>query len=274
MAKTLIWLASYPKSGNTWLRAFLANYLMPRNGPLPLESLRQISHGDVDGQAYTALSGLDPAKLSPEQLFRTRRRHLEALSESGETVFVKTHHPVGRIGPHAFIPADLTRAAICIVRNPLDMVLSYSDHFRLTHDAAATAIAFNRNMVPPTHKTAAQFLGNWSEHVGSWLDAEDFPVLVLRYEDLLQQPHAAFTQILQAIGAPVEQGPLDEAIEAASFSTLSRLEAQSGFSEKGAAQQRFFRAGTEGQWRDALAPDIVRRIRHDHARAMQYFGYL
>jgi hypothetical protein len=235
--------------------------------------VQRISRGDVSIASYADIAGRDPSTLGHDELLRARRIHLARLSGQGPVVFVKTHHPVARLGPHSFIPADLTRGAVHVVRNPLDMAVSYADHFRLTPETTAEALAMRGNAVPHTPKTVAQLLGNWSEHTASWADCRAFPVLTLRYEDMLARPHESFTRVVEAIAAPLDRAALERAVEASSFATLSRLEAETGFSEKGVAQERFFRSGQSGQWREALPKSVVDRIRRDHGTVMQRFGY-
>ena len=272
--RTLVWLASYPKSGNTWLRAFLANYFIDASEPIPINEMQKISFGDSSAPAYAELGRCDPKRLGPAQIAALRERHLERISLNGQTNFVKTHNAHIRITGRWLIPARLTRAAVYLIRDPRDLVLSYADHFALDPAAAAAAIASARNRVPTNSRTVMQFLGNWSSHVKSWTRTRDFPVLVLRYEDLLTDPEACFERMLRLIGAPVDPLVLAQATRFSSFEALAAQEQAAGFREKGATQARFFRRGASGQWRDGLAGDIVERITADHGAVMKRHGYL
>lgn len=274
-SRTIVWLASYPKSGNTWLRAFLANYLFDCDGPASFEAIQSISRGDSSGTAYAELSGRDPRELTMPEYLETRRRHLRHIATSGGAVnFVKSHAANGRIGGDSLIPAELTRQAIYLVRHPLDLLVSYADHWGIGVADAARQIADPKNAVSATPKTAAQFLGTWSEHVASWTSARDFPVLTVRYEDMMADPERAFTAVLRRIGAPVERDVLDRAIEAASFPRLVAMETAGGFPERGPRQKRFFREGRTGQWRDAVPDAVVQRVIRDHRNVMKRLGYL
>ena len=272
--RTLVWLASYPKSGNTWLRAFLANYFIDSPEPVSINEMQKISFGDSSAPAYAELGRCDPKQLGPARIVALRERPLERVSLNGEVNFVKTHNAHIRVGGRWLIPARLTRAAVYIIRDPRDLVLSYADHFALDPAAAAAAIASVRNHVPTNSRTVMQFLGNWSDHVRSWVRAKDFRVLVLRYEDLQTAPEAAFESVLRLIGAPVDARVLAQATRFSSFEVLAGQEQAAGFREKGPAQERFFRRGVSGQWRDELAGDIVERIAADHGAVMKRHGYL
>ena len=272
--KTLIWLASYPKSGNTWVRAFLANYLFDTDGPAGFDAIERVSSGDVSGPSYQELSGHHPARLPPGVYPKVRYQHLSRIALSGAPAnFVKTHSAQGRIGQHWLIPADLTRQAIYIVRHPLDMLLSYADHWGITLKDAAFQIGADRNMIAANDRTAPQFLGSWSAHVKGWSQARDFPVLTLRYEDMLADPEQAFTRVLHHIGAPVDQAALADAIENTSFKKLSALEKQQGFSERGPQQKKFFRKGTAGQWRGQIPVEIIDKVVEDHGPVMRKLRY-
>ncbi len=272
--RTPVWLASYPKSGNTWLRAFLANYFIDSPEPVSINEMQKISFGDSSAPAYAELGRCDPKRLGPARIAARRERHLERVSLNGEINFVKTHNAHIRISGRWLIPARLTRAAVYMIRDPRDLVLSYADHFALDPAGATAAIASAQNHVPTNSRTVMQFLGNWSDHVKSWARAKDFRVLVLRYEDLQAAPEAAFERVLRLIGAPIDQRVLAQATRFSSFEVLAAQEQAAGFREKGGTQARFFRRGVSGQWRDGLAGDIVARIAADHGPVMKRHGYL
>jgi hypothetical protein len=242
-SRTLVWLASYPKSGNTWPRAFLANYFIDAPEPVSINEMQKISSGDSSAPSYAELGRCNPASLGAAQIAVLRERHLERISRSAPVNFVKTHNAHIRVGGRWLIPARLTRAAIYIIRDPRDMVLSYADHFALDPAFAAGAIASAENRVPTNARTVMQFLGNWSDHVRSWARAKDFPVLVIRYEDILADPVEQFEKVLRRIGAPVDQKILERATRFCSFETLAAQEEKAGFREKGGTQYRFFPQG-------------------------------
>lgn len=272
--RTLVWLASYPKSGNTWLRAFLANYLFAGEDPASFEAMRRLSAGDSSGPSYAELSGRDPRALSLAEYHQTRRRHLARIAGNGAPVnFIKTHCPHVRIGGASLIPAALTRQAVYLVRHPLDMLASYADHWGIAIEEAARQIADSSNAIPATERTAAQFLGNWSDHVASWTETRDFPVLTVRYEDMLADPASTFIAVLRHIGAPIDRVVLGRAIRSASFPVLAAMETAGGFPERGPAQGRFFRQGGSGHWREVVPQAVADRVLRDHQTAIDRLGY-
>jgi len=271
--RTLVWIASYPKSGSTWLRAFLANYFIRSDGPVSINEMQKISFGDSSAPAYAELSGRNPLMLSPAEVAAVRERHLERVAAQGAVNFVKTHCGNGRVAGRWLIPARLTKAAIYLVRDPRDLALSYADHFGLDAAAAAAQMASPENWIPSNPRTVMQFLGSWSDHVMRWTRARDFRVLTLRYEDLLADPAKRFEQVLRLVGAPIDQAVLEQATRYSSFETLAAQEEAEGFREKGADQERFFRMGSSGQWRESLPEAVAARIAADHGAVMKRHGY-
>jgi len=273
--KTLVWLASYPKSGNTWLRAFLANYMIDTDEPVSINDMQKISFGDSALEPIAAIARRDPRTLPPQQLAAAREANLERIATDGAAAhFVKTHNAHIRVASHWLIPARLTRQAVYLIRNPLDLVISYADHWGLSFEAAAKQIGSTRNVIPANTRTVTQFLGKWSDHVRGWARTRDFKVLVLRYEDLLDDPMTGFERILRHIEVPIEPNVIEQAIRFSSFESLSSQEAAGGFREKSEPQQRFFRKGTSGQWRDTLPQEVIERIIADHGPTMKHYKYL
>lgn len=273
--KSIVWLASYPKSGNTWLRIFLANYLLDRKEPMPINQVHRIGMGDAIANAYRMVAQ-GPVNVSDLRTsLALRPKVLKGIVANGAQInFVKTHNARTRAFGVELIPTHLTRSAIYIVRNPLDMVLSYSKHYGQPLDAAAAAIGRSDMTIAPDSGTVAQYLGSWSEHVLSWVRCRDFPVLALRYEDMVSDPEAAFAKALGHIGVPVEPERLARAIRFSSFEELRRQEEKGGFIERSAHSERFFDSGRAGRWRAELPPEAAERIRRDHARVMREFDYL
>ncbi len=281
--KNIVWLASYPKSGNTWVRIFLANYLFGRKTPMPINQVHRLGMGDSIERAYRAVARGSPGGSSTgpfdladyRQSLALRDKVLEGIVNNDADVnFVKTHNRRTKAFGVELIPPHLTRSAIYILRNPLDMVLSYARQFDHTPEFTAAAIGRSDNSTGGANGTVAQFLGSWSGHVRSWARCRDFPILVLRYEDMQADAEAAFTRVLKHIGVPPDPERVARAVQFSSFGELRKQEAETGFVERSPNSERFFHSGRSGQWRDELAPEAVDLICTDHARVMREYGYL
>lgn len=272
--KTIVWLASYPKSGNTWTRIFLANYLVNPAGPVPINQVRRFAAGDADVELYrkVAPAGFDPA--DPIAHLGVRDRVLCGIAGNGADLnFVKSHNLKASIAGVELIPARYTRAAVYMIRNPLDVAVSYARHFGMTADRACQSVS-RRGNTTSGGGNVKQFLGAWSEHVESWTGTADFPVHVMRYEDMKADPHASFRVMLDRLGIPVDEARLDRAVRFSSFEELQRQESSGGFVEASKNAERFFHSGTTDQWRGQLSDDDIATVLRANEAVMRAHGYL
>ncbi len=273
--KSIVWLASYPKSGNTWARIFLANYLFGRTTPMPINQVHRLGMGDSIEKMYRMVAKGPFDIADYRQSLALRGRVLAGIVNNDADVnFVKTHNRRAKAFGVGLIPPALTRSAIYILRNPLDMVLSYARQYGHTVEFAAAAIGRADNSIAGANGAVTQYLGGWSEHVTSWARARDFPVLVLRYEDMQADAEGVFTGVLKHIGVPPDAERVARAVKFSSFEELRKQEDETGFVERSPNTERFFHSGRAGLWRDELAPEVVERICADHGPVMRKYGYL
>ncbi|WP_297774600.1 sulfotransferase domain-containing protein [uncultured Roseovarius sp.] len=275
MKKSIVWMASYPKSGNTWTRIFLANYIANGKDPVPINNAHRIAMGDSIAKTYQMVAGhpIDTADI--DLTLKLRPSVLRGIvANKADINLVKTHNArvVARGVP--LIPDEVTRSAIYLLRNPLDMVLSYARHYGMTPAEAVYTVSHVDNANPADHETVTQFMGSWSDHVRSWTAPSSYPVLVLRYEDLLADPHENFAKVIEHLGMPVEPERLNRAIMFSSFKELSEQEKKQGFVEKSQQSERFFSKGTSDQWKTDLEPQLVKKMKHAHRKVMKKYGYL
>ena len=269
---SIVWLASYPKSGNTWLRAFLSNY-WHENRPVdinrldaPIASRRQM---------FDFAAGVEASDLTHEEIDGLRPQVYRYLAvNSRRTLYFKIHDAY----TSELIPTDATRGALYIIRNPLDVAVSYAHHLNATVDRT---IGWMRD---EKYGTSAgrrrlfdqlrQRLRSWSGHVLSWVDQSAIPVQVMRYEDMHARPLETFGAALRFAGVDYDEERLRGALERSSFENLQQLEKTAGFAERPAGVEAFFRKGQAGGWREALDQAQVERVVRDHAEVMRRFGYL
>ncbi len=272
--KNIVWLASYPKSGNTWTRIFLANYLLGATEPIPINQVHRIGIGDSVAGAYKAVAGGRYDPLDTMGHLRLRERVLRAIAGNGSDMnFVKTHNAKDRAFGVELVMPRYTRSAVYIIRDPLDVVVSYARHYGQTPAQAARAISRPDNTTSADATSVKQYLGDWSDHVTGWTKTSDFPVHLMRYEDMKADPQAAFTKLLRFLGLPVDAERLDRAIGFSSFDEMKRQESVTPFIERSANLERFFHTGESGQWKAALSPEDVAFLRERHARIMKDHGY-
>ena len=271
----IIWLASYPKSGNTWLRAFLHNLLRNPEEGYDINKLDDFTLGEsaygwyrhFDERPLEAYTEAEVAALRPKV-----HRHLTTLFP--DSIFAKTHCAV--MEDHGFptVTFDVTAGAIYVVRNPLDVAISYSHHLGASIDDIIGYMAKARAQVPASNNHVHELLGSWSEHVESWTSKPSAALHVIRYEDMLMKPQTAFSGIVRFLGLKPPRQRLERAIARSSFRVLQVQERRHGFKEKGEFADRFFREGKAGQWRKLLTPEQIDRVVSAHAEQMKRFGYL
>ena len=272
--KSIVWLASYPKSGNTWVRAFLANYLFAKDTPLSINKINQLSVGDSVPSMYQkfCVGKFDPANI--EQYLSLRTKTLQAIVNNKATVnFVKTHNANIAINDQALIPTKLTRGAIYIIRNPLDVVVSFAKQLALDFDEITQFICQSDRMIDGNTGAMPQFFSDWSMHAESWLNDSNIDSCIVRYEDLIEQPISQFTRLVEWIGLPFDAQALKKAIEFSDFKELQAQEQRSGFVEN-TSKEPFFNKGQQGQWQDNLTKANIDKIIKHHRGIMDKFDYL
>jgi hypothetical protein len=250
MTKGIWWLASYPRSGNTWLRAFLAALLKVREG-LPLDEMRLLGGWEAD---------LAPGP--PKERLATQ---LDLARNHPRRVFLKTH--LGRYvvdGAPTLHPLA-TAGGVYLVRDPRDVALSLTDMRGSPLDETVRSMA-DDNFWTETPIGGPEIYGSWSSHVLSWKTAPN--TLVVRYEDLSSDPLSWFTKIASHLRFDVTEEAIEQAADATTAEKMRR-EADSPHLE-----QIPIGPATPGRWETELPAEFVRRIESDHAEQMKAFEYL
>jgi len=271
----LIWLASYPKSGNTWMRTFLHNLLRDAQEPVPLDRLDEFCLGEAFRSWAEPHTDRPLEELPPGELARIRLLGQADMTKVfPDSVFVKTHNYLGTAHGYPLINMEVTAGAIYVVRNPLDVVLSARHHFNVDIDRMIGIMGSPRGGSPMNEFLMPEVFSTWSEHVRSWTARPSAQLFIVRYEDLLDDPLRHFGAVVRFLGLAPSSERLERAVRLSSFDSLKRLEKTYGFREKPTHAEAFFRAGKAGQWEEALSRDQVRRIISVHSQQMKRFGYI
>ena len=277
--QNIIWIASYPKSGNTWVRVFVHNLLRELRGETEgsqdINDLGRYAIWEHSYPHYTQVLGKSPTIATNEELARARPAVQSLISKKQKGLsLTKTHLCFGADHDVPTINLNVTLAAIYIVRNPMDVAISYAHHCSRPVDAIIADMARPGFRTPPTENHVGELLESWSQHVASWMGIASRPVHIIRYEDMLAFPGRSFGSIARFLGLNPTEAQLRSAVQKSSFAELAKQEAEHGFKEKPKRAERFFRSGTAGQWREALSPEQVNCILADHASMMQRVRYL
>lgn len=274
-----IWIASYPKSGNTWVRVFLHNLLRElrgdSEGAQSINALHERSGREALKPYFDRRLGKPAEEATPKEIAEARFAvQADMTACAGGPIFIKTHNAVANVEGFPTINFDVTRAAVYLVRNPLDVAVSYSQFAGVPIDAIIALMAEASGVGAGNAHRVYEFMGSWSFNVASWLSVPHRPVIILRYEDLLAAPERNFARLASFLRLGPSREQLRRAIEKSSFDALARQEAAHGFVEKPPEAEKFFRAGKAGQWKDVLSPDQIDAIVTAHAPMMMRFGYV
>lgn len=268
----IVWLASYPKSGNTWFRCFISALF---NGKIDLSTL------ETDGifssrSVFDSVTNLDSRLLlDNEALNMIPDVYKFRAKKSERMLFMKVHdaYIYNDLGNPIF-PTEISHKVIYIVRNPLDVVASFANHNASTIDEAIELMNDPNGYLAGIHEglnTNLQFrqkMFDWSGHVNSWTKQKNVEVIIVRYEDMLSHPFETFSSIIEKIDIKASKTAIKKAISMTKFNKLQQQEKKTGFREKNARSESFFRSGKSGSYKKELTDEQIKAIVKKHKKVM------
>ena len=284
----IIWLASYPKSGNTWVRSFLASLLFTEKFK-QFEGLKNIQQYPKRSHFKTLVKNLD----NFEEIAKNWIKSQDRINNDNTIKFFKTHHALCNFRENFFTNSENTLGAIYIVRDPRNVLISVHNHFskKNYHDAKNfiidenKMIGFNKELIhykDPDDNEIQTLISSWKTHYKSWkLLNKNY--LLVRYEDLKDNTDKEFTKISNYISNLInkkfDKNTITRAIENSSFENLKLKEEKFGFYEapinfKTGERKRFFNLGPENNWKKILKKDIVQEINEKFKSEMKELGYI
>lgn len=275
----IIWLASYPKSGNTWFRIYLTNFL--ENGDAPSDINKIATHGLAsDREMFDNFSPISSSDLTFDEIDRLRPDVYQEISDTADSIlYVKVHDAFTRLpyGRELF-PKSATKAVVYFVRNPLDIAISYAHHAaKSVDDIIESMIDSNLELGSQSHKLPDQLrhkLLDWSGHVKSWADEPVLNRHIMRYEEMVRNPTESFVAATKFLGLADDEERIAKAVRFSSFEQIRDQEQEKGFNERSLHQEIFFRKGQVGEWQNVLSAAQVNKIVESHREMMARFGYL
>ena len=272
----MIWIASFPRSGNTWMRVLLSAIVAPETCPPDLNALPL--RGDVASSRslFEDLTLLDSRLLRPDEIDRLRPAVHEALpAGSGRELFIKSHEAFTLLADGTPLLGRAARAAVYLARDPRDVAVSLRHFFGGDDQQAMTLLNDPGScLAAGDGGHTERRLNGWSGHARSWLDQVTVPTCVVRYEDLLADTPAALSRVVDHLDLAATDADVDRAARQASFAELQQQERLRGFKEKPATAAAFFRGGRAGDWSRELSAAAAREIERLHGEMMTRLGYL
>ena len=267
----IIWLASFPKSGNTWMRAFLANYFIGGAKGLSINELRKFTLGDIRADFYDAAAGGKFEINTIEDYLSLRAKALRLILNARQgNHFVKTHHQSVVYDDTPLIPPDITAAAIYIVRNPFDVVPSYARHSGSSVEKAVEAI-LDASRFSHTPRGLIEVIGRWDHHVASWTESEGLAMHIARYEDLRDNPKVGFGKVFDFLKVKPDPKQFSNALKLTRLEALKKQEQKTGFIERPKEMSAFFHSGKVGGWRQSLTDEQVAKIHNEFEPTLRKF---
>ena len=278
----IIWLASYPKSGNTWLRSIVSSLLYSKSGNFDFEllkNIRQFPEKQFFKDIIDDFSNFDEIKSN----WITAQ---EKINLSQDLRIFKTHQGKYTLGEHNFTNDENTLAVIYIVRDPRNLVNSISHHFNLTLDKAcefllSPEIIGNGKSWEEKKDGMYNLLGKWNDHYRSWTVNKE-NLLLIKYEDLVKDVDTQMNRIINFLKKyttfDTNTDKNKNIIKTTSFENLQDMEKKGKFIENAFSKEmkkiNFFHLGPKNKWKDDLNEDILRKIENCFSKEMQELGYL
>jgi len=263
--KNIVWLASYPKSGNTWVRAIL-NLALFKNSDINNMSIYSLNH-------YIKNNYPNNIRKLPGEIKKYWDIAQETISENAgsNSVILKTHNIYGKIGDVNFPNKKFTSKVVYVIRDPRDVCISYSHHFGLNLSTALQHILSKTNYIFDNKNTLGEVLSSWQNHVNSWVNS-DTPKIIIKYEDLLLNPKSVILRLFDFLKIELIVS-IDEIISQTSFKNLQDVEKNTGFVEASQKNSLFFRNGTKNQWTKYNKKKFIPLI-NEFEKTMKHFDYI
>ncbi len=275
----IIWIASYPKSGNTYIRSLLSAYYFSKSGEFEFDSLKNIKQ-------FPDNFFFDKELNNIEEAFKNYVPAQKKIFENKKATFLKSHNLLGLYKGHPFTIPEYTLGAIYVVRDPRNVIVSLMNHYSLSEKEALEFITDdNRDIHHDDYNFASYaYLSSWSKHYISWCKAKKYRKFLIKYEELQSNQYETFRDLIVFINTllnrteRVNKEKLKRAIETTEFNTLKQKEEKEGFLEsvenKQGKKKIFFNKGFGNRWENLVSSDTINKIQNKFRDEMVSLGYL
>jgi len=281
----IIWIASYPKSGNTWVRSLLSTYLYSDDGSFNFNLLKKIQQfPDKNYFKYFIKDFSDIKKVSDYWIAAQDRIN---LFNENKTTFFKTHSALCAFDKNLFTNKNNTQAVIYVVRDPRNVITSISNYYSMSIDESYNFIINEKKIISKTEWGGENFgiatvLGSWALHYNSWKQIKFAPILIVKYEDLINDTKNSLIKIINFLNKfmsiKIEDEKILTTVDSCSFDNLAKREKAEGFFEaawsKNKEKINFFHLGKKNDWRNLLNTEIENKIRTTFDKEMKELNYI
>ena len=279
----IIWVASYPKSGNTWVRSIISSLVYTEDGIFDFPSIKKIDQ-------YPQRRFLEYFTQDYNNIHEIKKHWItsqERINLDNKIKFFKTHHLNCKIDNYPFTNKECTRATIYIVRDPRNLIDSISNHFSKSIEESKKFLLTSKILSPGKEielrdGNVITYLGSWKEHYKFWTNDNE-NLLIIKYEDLVKNIHQEIDKIIaflkNYIDLEVSDTKKENIIKSTSFEALKKIEDNGDFTEnvfvKGRSEKvRFFNKGPNNNWQKTLPKEVQRELEIELNNELKELGYL
>ena len=271
----ILWIASYPKSGNTWIRALISTYLYSKEGEFNFDLLHKIPKF-VQEKYFSPLVKLEQLKRNPLKITEYWSAAQSRINLTNKTMFFKTHNACVAYENKWFTDETNSIGYIYIVRDPRAVACSKAYHTGFSIEKSVSSLLNDNEIGYNGPYQLAEIPGSWKVNYLSWKKKKNFNGLIIRYEDLIDNPEKEFKKILtflkKIININYDEEKISKSIISCEFSRLSKMEDDQGFEE--ISNSKFFRKGTKDSWKNDLDLNSRKKIEENFKDEMIELGYL
>ena len=281
----IIWIASYPKSGNTWVRSLLSSYLYSEDGSFHFDLLNNILKFPSKKYLEYFIKDFSDIKKVSEYWIASQERI--NLYNENKNIFLKTHSALCTLEKNPFTNKQNTQAVIYIVRDPRNVITSVGNHYFMNIEESYNFM-IDKNRILTGDKWGgddfgiSEILGSWSQHYKSWKNIKFAPVLNIKYENLINDTEKSLIEIINFLqkftNIKINNKKISKTVESCNFENLQKMEKKEGFveaahSEKSNKTVSFFHLGKKNNWENLLNQEMEKKIReafHDEMKELKY----
>ena len=278
----IIWIASYPKCGNTWVRSLLSAYYFSKDGEFNFDLLKNIKQFPSIDFFQKRIDSIEEASANwiPIQ---------KKIKETKKVYFLKTHNVFGSYKGNNFTSPEYTLGVINIVRDPRNVITSLMNHFSIKEEEALKLISNeNRNLRDRNDQdnyATYSFISSWNNNYNSWKFTKNINKILIKYEDLENDIEKSFTKIIEFTNKIMRKDnkinikKLKKSIETTKFDLLKKKEEKEGFDEAiyssdNGKTKSFFNLGKNNDYKKLLKKETVQSIEDIFEKEMKELGYL